>query len=451
MNRKRSLGAALAAVGASSLAAASLAGAATPQEELRATIAAQMARAPAASGIRVVDLDSGEVVLDDRGDAPRLSASVTKLYTTSTALLRIGQRSTIDTVVRGSGSRAGATWNGDLHLVGGGDFTFGNAAFSRKAYGSRASVERLAAQLRSAGIRRVSGRVLGDATLYRDNGGVEFGLTLCTRPLFGPNCPYGVPGAFERPMPNGPRTPIGFNRGLTSATDMEPQRRPATFAARGLTDALRAAGIRVDGAPGSARTPRRARTLAVVSSPSVARMIALVNKPSDNYAADSLLRLIGARVAGDGSRAGGARVISRTIAGQFGIRPEIETGSGETIRDRTSPQELVRLLVEMERRPQGRALAASFSLAGRDGTLKRFAGTTAAGRCELKDGTRVDSVLRNTTLNMTGYCRSVGGKRFAFAVMMNGMPIRFVPPASLESPAYALQDAIVQALAGYRG
>jgi D-alanyl-D-alanine carboxypeptidase/D-alanyl-D-alanine-endopeptidase (penicillin-binding protein 4) len=35
--------------------------------------------------------------------------------------------------------------------------------------------------------------------------------------------------------------------------------------------------------------------------------------------------------------------------------------------------------------------------------------------------------------------------------MMNGMPLEFVPPDRIESPAYALQDTIVKALAGYGG
>jgi D-alanyl-D-alanine carboxypeptidase/D-alanyl-D-alanine-endopeptidase (penicillin-binding protein 4) len=34
---------------------------------------------------------------------------------------------------------------------------------------------------------------------------------------------------------------------------------------------------------------------------------------------------------------------------------------------------------------------------------------------------------------------------------MNGMPMAFVPPDKIESPAYALQDAIVEALASYTG
>jgi serine-type D-Ala-D-Ala carboxypeptidase/endopeptidase (penicillin-binding protein 4) len=437
--------------GALGFAPTALAQGAGTEQELRAAVAAQMAQGPAAEGAYVVDLSDGHVVFDDRGADKRLSASVIKLYTTATALMELGPRARVATRVFGTGRRSGATWNGDLYLRGGGDFTFGTASFARKAYGSRASVERLAAQLRRSGLRRIRGDVFGDATLYSDNGGSPFELVLCPDPLFGRGCPYGPAGKLERPIPNGLRTPIGFNRGLTDATGAKLQRRPARFAASGLVGALGRVGIRVDGGLGSARTPRPARALAATRSPSVARLAALVNRPSDNYAADSMFRLIGARVAGDGSGAGGARVVKRTIRDRFGFAPEIESGSGETLMDRTSPRELVTLLTGMRERPEGAAFARSLSHAGRNGTLLRFAGSVAEGRCELKDGTRVDPEQANTTLNIAGYCTSVSGRTFAFAVMMNGMPLEFVPPDRIESPAYALQDAIVKTLAGYRG
>jgi D-alanyl-D-alanine carboxypeptidase/D-alanyl-D-alanine-endopeptidase (penicillin-binding protein 4) len=382
-----------------------------PEDELRATIAAQMAQGPATAGAYVVDLTDGHVVFDERGTDRRLAASVTKLYTTATALMEFGPR----------------------------------------ARGSGASVERLATRLRGAGLRRISGRVFGDATLYSDNGGTAFDLVLCRHPLFGPGCPYGPAGRLERPLPNGPRTPIGFDRGLVGETGAEAQRSPASFAARGLIRALRRVGVRVDGGPGAARTPRRARRLAATRSPAMARLVTLVNRPSDNYAADSLLRLIGARVDGDGSGVAGARAVRRAIRRRFGFAPQMESGSGETLHDRTSPREVVTLLRRMRKRPEGAAFARSLSQAGRSGTLLRFAGSVAEGRCQLKDGTRVDRVQPNTTLNISGYCTSLSGRMFAFAVMMNGMPLEFVPPDRIESPAYALQDAIVKALAGYRG
>ena len=55
----------------------------------------------------------------------------------------------------GAGSRAGPTWNGDLYLVGSGDPTF-----------SSYDVDALAAQIKAQGIRRVSGRIRGDETVF---------------------------------------------------------------------------------------------------------------------------------------------------------------------------------------------------------------------------------------------------------------------------------------------
>jgi serine-type D-Ala-D-Ala carboxypeptidase/endopeptidase (penicillin-binding protein 4) len=431
------------------LAAPAAAREADAEGQLRAALLDQMAQGPANAGACVIDLSDGHVVLDDRSEIRRQAASITKLYTTSAALLRLGPNARLSTRVLGTGRRAGRTWRGDLYLRGGGDFTFGKASFARDAYGGGGSVESLAAALRRSGITRVHGSVFGDSSLFSDNGGTHFELVLCRNPLFGSGCPYGPGGSFERPLPNGPRTAIGFDRGLVNATSAKAQSQPTTFAARQLIRALRARGIRVEGAAGARRAPKGARALATTRSPSVARLVALVNPPSDNYAADVMQRVVGAS-GGDGSRAGGERVILGEIQKRFGIRPQAHTGSGETLLDRTSPREVVSLLIGMRSRPEGAAFARSLSEAGRNGTLLRFKGTVAAGRCQLKDGTRL-AAQPNTTLNIAGYCESASGRTFAFAVMMNGMPMRFVPPDRIESPAYALEDTIVKALAGFTG
>ena len=265
-----------------------------PEDQLRATLAAQMAQAPAASGLHVIDLTDGHLVFDDRGREKRLSASVTKLYTTATALLELGPR----TRCRRSCSPPAAV----PAPPGRATCTCAAAGLHVRHRGVRTQVVRLArhveglaADLRRAGLRRVDGRVLGDASYFSDNGGTPFQLTLCQDPLFGRGCPYGVAGRFERPMPNGPRTPIGMDRGLRDDTGAALQKQPARFAARALTRALRSAGVAVTGRAGAAVTPGGARTLATTRSPKVSRLIGLINKPSDNYAADSMLRLLGAR------------------------------------------------------------------------------------------------------------------------------------------------------------
>jgi D-alanyl-D-alanine carboxypeptidase/D-alanyl-D-alanine-endopeptidase (penicillin-binding protein 4) len=420
------------------------------ERALQSAIAAQMAQGPQAEGAYVVDLINGHVVFSDRSGILRPTASLMKLFTTSTALLRLGGDARLSTRVFASGSRKGRTLNGNLYLRGGGDFTFGTASFDRGAYGAGSTVQSLAAAIRRSGVRRIRGSVYGDASLFTDGTGRPFELVLCAQPLFGAGCPYGPAGRFERPIPNGPRTSIGFNRGLANATSAKPQQRPARSAAQALITTLKADGVKVDGGAGARDTPPLATPIAAVESPTMSRLITFTNRPSDNYAADVLLRDLGARLEGQGSGVAGAIAVTDTMR-RFGLHPQVESGSGETVNDLATPRDVVGLLRRMRELPEGAAFEHSLSQAGRNGTLARLAHTPAAGRCALKDGTRVDQDQANNTLNISGYCRSVGGQQFAFAVMMNGMPIKFVPPDRLVSPVYPLEDQIVKDLAGYRG
>jgi serine-type D-Ala-D-Ala carboxypeptidase/endopeptidase (penicillin-binding protein 4) len=420
------------------------------EQALRSALAAQMAQGPRAEGAYVVDLSNGHVVFADRAGTPRRTASLMKLFTTSTALMRLGTDARLTTRVFASGVRQGSTLAGNLYLRGGGDFTFGSASFDRGAYGAGSTVQSLAAAIRRAGVRRIEGSVYGDASLFTDGTGSPFELVLCAQPLFGPSCPYGPAGRFERPMPNGPRTSISYDRGLANATSARLQRHPVQFAARALIGALKADGVQVTGSAGARSTPALATPIAATQSPTMARLITFTNRPSDNYAADVLSRDLGTRLEGQGSGVAGAIAVTDTMR-RFGLHPQVESGSGETVRDMASPQDVVGLLRLMHRRPEGAAFEHSLSQAGRNGTLARLAHTSAAGRCALKDGTRLDQQQSRNTLDISGYCRSVGRREFAFAVMMNGIPITFVPPDQLVSPAYALEDQIVKDLASYRG
>jgi serine-type D-Ala-D-Ala carboxypeptidase/endopeptidase (penicillin-binding protein 4) len=420
------------------------------ERALQSAIAAQMAQGPSAEGAYVVDLSNGHTVFSDRAGTPRLTASLMKLFTTSTALLRLGPDARLSTRVFASGSRNGSTLNGNLYLRGGGDFTFGSASLDHGAYGAGATVQSLAAAIRRSGVRQIRGSVYGDASLFTDGPGSPFELALCAKPLFGPGCPYGPAGGFQRPIPNGPRTAISYNRGLVNATGVQLQHQPVRFAAQALIGALKADGVKVTGGAGARSTPPLTTPIAATQSPKMAQLIRFTNRPSDNYAADILIRDLGARLEGQGSAVAGAIAIADTVR-RFGLHPQIESGSGETIQDEATPRDVVGLLRRMHGLPVGAAFQNSLSQAGRNGTLERLRNTSAAGRCALKDGTRLDQVQVNTTLDLAGYCRSVGGDQFAFAVMMNGMPINFVPPDQIVSPAYALQNQIVEDLASYQG
>ena len=81
-----------------------------------------------------------------------MPASVEKLYTTATALLRLGPDETLDTrAVSTADIDADGVLRGNLVLVGGGDPFFGDE-----------SAAKLARAVKAAGVTRIAGAVLGD-------------------------------------------------------------------------------------------------------------------------------------------------------------------------------------------------------------------------------------------------------------------------------------------------
>ena len=415
---------------------------------LRSSLGAQMAKAGKRSGAYVVDLGTGRTLFDVRSRTRLVPASLEKLYTTSAALLSLGATRRLSTDVLGAGRQVGGTWDGDLYLRGSGDFTFGSSSFSRPAYGGGGTVLALALALKAAGIAQVKGSVLGDQSLFTDGYGQPFSQVLCAKPLFGRGCPYGPAGTFTRSLPNGPRSAVAVDRGLVNRTSARTQTHPALFAAGQLVGQLRRVGISVTGHPGVGRTPRASRVLATTSSPTVAQLTTLTNKPSDDYAAETLFRVLGARASGGGSRATGAAAVSRVIARRLGIRPRIYDGSGQSGRNQTTPRELVRLLVGMSRQPVARQFQNSLPVVGRSGTLSgRLRRSVATGRCQAQDGT-LTAPLAGTA---AGYCRTVGGHTLAFAIMTNGLPVRTNQVTkNVTSRAFTIEDSILTALAGFR-
>jgi D-alanyl-D-alanine carboxypeptidase/D-alanyl-D-alanine-endopeptidase (penicillin-binding protein 4) len=110
------------------------------------------------AGAYVVDLGLGRVLYRRNADRPLAPASNEKLLTTSAALVRLGPDTTLDTIVRPAPDavlQPDGTLQGDLILVGAGDPTLNDVA-----------LRDLIAQLRTAGIRRITGAVVGDESLF---------------------------------------------------------------------------------------------------------------------------------------------------------------------------------------------------------------------------------------------------------------------------------------------
>jgi serine-type D-Ala-D-Ala carboxypeptidase/endopeptidase (penicillin-binding protein 4) len=399
--------------------AATAAPAAADESGLAASLGRAMSGAGGYSGAYVANSDSGRTIFRWSHTRPRILASNTKLFTTSAALARFGVEGTLATEVRGDGEvDAKGVWRGDLYLVGGGDPTFGSAIFARGAYGNTEStVQALATQLEAAGIERVAGRVLGDESRFDALRG-------------GPDSGYGTS------IWVGPLSALGYNRGLASEAGTAFQASPAAFAAARLADALRRRGIPVAGKPAARVSPARAEILAAVESPPMSRLIALTNKPSDNYFAEMLVKDLAMQASGRGTTAGGAKIAAR-FARRIGGRPSsLVDGSGLSRGNRASPYRVARLLLAMRRREDFPTFLRSLSIAGRDGTLgPRMRRGPARGHCRGKTGTLSDVSA------VSGYCRARSGDTYVFSILMNA-----VNPYG----ARAIQDSMLQALAGVR-
>ena len=88
--------------------------------------------------------------------------------------------------------------------------------------------------------------------------------------------------------------------------------------------------------PGKA--PRRAKRLAIVSSPPLSVMIDLMNVPSaDDLFADLFAKQLGHRYGHEGTIAAGARVISGDIASGFDLHLKNFDGSGSRVMTTPRP------------------------------------------------------------------------------------------------------------------
>jgi D-alanyl-D-alanine carboxypeptidase/D-alanyl-D-alanine-endopeptidase (penicillin-binding protein 4) len=388
------------------------------QADLKSSLTRQMRQAGSHSGAYVTNLSTGERVFAWRAGAPRILASNTKLFTSAAALARFGTEGTLGTEVLGEGTLdPEGVWRGDLYLRGGGDPTFGSRSFTARAYGGGATVEQLAALIDDVGIERVTGRVYGDESRHDPLRG-------------GPDSGYSVS------IWVGPLSALSFNRGLANERGSGFQVAPAAFAAARLDAALEARGIRVRLKPRAATTPAEAEPLASVDSPPMQTLVRLMNKPSDNFFAEVLVKDLAMQARGLGTTSAGT-ALAAGFARRLGARARLVDGSGLSRGNRASPYRVVRLLSAMYLRDEVDAFVDSLPIAGRDGTLKdRMRGYPARSRCRGKTGT-----LSNVSA-LSGYCQVLSGDTYAYSILMNGV---------YPSGARVLQDRMVQAIAAEAG
>ena len=211
---------------------------------------------------------------------------------------------------------------------------------------------------------------------------------------------------------------------------------PALWTAGRLTKLLRAAGIKVVHAAARGVVPADAPRLGSESSAALAHILARMNKESDDFYAEELLKGLGASFGGAGTTAAGATVAVQGL-NALGVTDgfRIRDGSGLSYQDKLSAHAIVKLLGAMSRRTDFATYWGSLSVAGKDGTLSdRMKGTRAAGNVRGKTGTLAAASC------LSGYVTSANGHLLTFAILMNGRGLS-------QARAHAAQDKIAEALA----
>jgi len=372
-----------------------------------------------ASGLLVVEAESGDVVCASASGTQRPLASNMKLFTTATALSQLGPDSRIATKVFSDGRLdPGGILHGSLYLQGGGDPALGTPTFYDSYLGGLGTnIFGLKAQIRAAGIRSITGRLYGDDTIFDRKRGV-------------------ADSGYATSSYIGPLSGLAFNSGFNGSTSSSGfSSDPAKLATAKLARALRGAGVGVPAEVALAKTPAGAKAVAVVRSPTLTRIVNTTDVYSDNFFAETLIKLLGARLGSGGSTAAGAAVVS-AFAQAHGSAVHAVAGSGLTRSNRASPQQVVNLLLAMRDDPAGDDFIQDLALAGHEGTVDdRMDGTAAYDRCRVKTGTLTG------VSNLSGYCFNASGRVMAFSVLMGSVGNIY--------QAHLDQDRIAGAVAGY--
>jgi len=440
-------------------------GSALLPERLEGVMKSRAFRGARVSALVIRERD-GAVLYEQLADRPLIPASNTKVLTAVAALATFGPTFRFETGIWSAGPPDAAGNVGALYVEGAGDPAMNSEDWWR-----------LAEELRASGVRRVSGElVLDDSALDRVRWHPSLGRT-SSRAYHGPvgalTANYAAfsvtvtPGAREGDAVGvGISPPVPYlalsNRAVTGpanarrslVVDRSAGSRgetvnvvgtvrvgdrpkvyyrsvldPTRYAGAVLRMQLEAVGIVVEGQTRVGSRPADAHELMRFSGRSMAEIVRLFMKYSNNAVAETLVKGMGARVGpGPGSWSTGVPSMRRTLL-ELGLDPEsfsLVDGSGLSYENRVTPRALVRALrVGSSSFRFGPELEAALPIAARDGTLEE----RAAGAADVVRG---KTGLLNRVTALSGFAvipagtrlseerRSTESERAVFSILVNG-------------------------------
>ena len=454
------------------------------RDRLAAAIKAKPTLAKAKIGIVVTDLATGTELYAHDADLGMNLASTTKLLTTISALGTLGSGFRWHTAVYVDDlDEATGIVKGNLYVRGHGDPMLGTA-----------QLRDLAAEVAAHGVRTVQGQLVVDNTYFdADFEPPHYQEQVAERAGFrAPVASFGVAksavtvvvtaepggkaavtldpdaGDYVKVVKSEVKTiPTGRTRirvdakpkrdhlelevsGEIRAIDgsYEVRKRvddPALFAAAVFRKALVERGVKIARrAVRVAAVPTLAKLVGAHDSAPLSLIVREMNKMSDNYVAEVVLKTLGAETLvtpAPATWADGTAAVRAYLAkiGIPGGTYRADNGSGLFGASEVSAHQIMTLLRAAHADYRiGPDLVASLPTGGVDGTLaKRWQGHPARGRVRAKTGT-LDKVI-----TLAGYVAVDGSHPLAFAIFVNDIPPGQRPPAR------TMADEMIDAMVAY--
>lgn len=440
-------------------------------------------------GVCIQSLVTGEYFYKNNEDKLLIPASNLKLFTTSSGLLMLGPEYKFKTNIFSNGKIDGTSLMGDLIIQGRGDPTISG----RFTDGNMLKIfENWADTLAAKGIEEIKGNIIGDDNLFEDKGlgnGWEwdyesYWFAAPSGALsFNDNCVDMsiVPTEIGKPakinlMPNtkyvilinnvktvksDSLTSIDFyrERGTNVITvngtikhNTESYKtyvtinNPTQYFVVVLKDVLEKKGIAVRGYPididdlpeGVDYT--KCNLMFTSSSAPLKDIIKVINKNSQNFYAEQLLKTIGLEKGNYGSVDNGLK-FERNVLQEMGINPDntsIVDGSGLSHSNLVTPKQIVSLLNYMYKSQYFVPFFNSLPIAGVDGSLaNRMKRSKAENKIRAKTG------FIGNVRSLSGYAYTGDNEPVAFTLIANN----FLVPTKL---AENVQDLVCLRLSNFK-
>lgn len=403
----------------------------------------------------VISLTRGDTLFARNADGQMLPASTMKMYTAAIALDRFGPDFVFKTpVLRDGQIGPDGTLTGNLYLRGVGD-----PSLSGRFWKGDTPMDALARQVLQAGIKRVRGDIVGDASAFdaqlipdgwkRTYLGAAYAARVSALSLNENLVWVAVrangntaevtlePATTAIPVQSSVRVVAGSGGRITASRQSDgsiavrgtigrtsrPRKYslvvedPAMFTTGALRAALDRVGVKVDGSTRLGPAPATAAHVAAIASPPLGDIVGEMNRESINVVAELLFRSAAATATQVGSAHTAELALREFFSEKVKSRSDglaASDGSGLSELDRVTARSMVELLSYAHASEWGSVFHASLPVEGESGTLRRRTGTPARGNLHAKTGTT------NSVASLGGFVTARNGEVLAFSFIYNG-------------------------------